>query len=323
MIRKFSLLSLIVCAVFCVAGRAVDSDGGPPAWAYPVPLPGHEAPKDDGSLQHVPGSTVGYNLAQLNDGFFAPDWHPEEHPKMPDVVAHGRKPDIYACGVCHRADGMGGPENASLTGLPYSYIVRQLTEFRSGARSTALPERRPQHLMMGLARHLSDQEIREAALYFSSMKRRQNIRVMETEVVPKTFVATWFLAAQPGRETEAIGGRIIETPEDLEQFENRDTHATFVAYVPPDSVGKGAALAHGERVGKALACVTCHGNDLRGKGDAPPIAGRSPSYVFRQLYDIKSGARHGRIAEQMKEPVSRLSTEDMVNVAAYLASLQP
>ena len=242
---------------------------------------------------------------------------------MPGIVAHGRKPDVLACGYCHRADGPGGPENAGLAGLPYAYIVQQMSDYKSGRRSTALPQRLPQSLMMALAKATTDEEIREAARYFSSLKPRQNIRVVETDRVPKTYVANWFLAVQEGNETEPLGERILETPQNLEQFENRDARATFVAYVPTGSISKGAAIASGKRVDKAPACTTCHGQNLKGRGAVPSIAGRSPSYVVRQLYDLQTGARTGKGAALMKKPVAQLNLDDMIAVAAYLASLKP
>src|ERR1035438_106868 len=99
-------------------GASPSAISEPPAWAYPVPPPDVKSAPDDGAIRTVPGSSVSYTTAQLNDLFLAPDWHPLDHPKMPEVVAHGRKPDVIACGHCHRAEGPGGPENASLAGLP-------------------------------------------------------------------------------------------------------------------------------------------------------------------------------------------------------------
>jgi cytochrome c553 len=55
----------------------------------------------------------------------------------------------------------------------------------------------------------------------------------------------------------------------------------------------------------------------------PSIAGRSPSYVVRQLYDMQSGARAGKMAQFMKPVVANLSVEDMVSIAAYTSSLRP
>jgi cytochrome c553 len=314
----------VLCLLAVPVGAAPPSAiGEPPAWAYPVPPADLKPTPDDGTIRRVPDSSAGFTLTQLRDRFLAPDWHPEDHPKMPDIVAHGRKPDVLACGYCHRADGPGGPENASLAGLPYSYIVQQMSYYKSGKRSTALPNRLPQALMMALAKAATDEEIREAARYFSLLNPRQNIRVVETDRVPKTYVANWFLAVQEGKESELLGERIVETPENLERFESRDARATFIAYVPAGSVDRGAAIANGKRAEKAASCTTCHGKVLRGENAVPSIAGRSPSYVVRQLYDIQTGARTGRGAVLMKGQIARLSLDDMISVAAYLASLKP
>ena len=77
----------------------------------------------------------------------------------------------------------------------------------------------------------------------SALKPRANIKVVETDVVPKTYVAGWFLSASNSGEKEPIGKRIIEVPEDLEQFENRDTRSTFIACVPVGSAAKGFGIS--------------------------------------------------------------------------------
>ena len=124
-------------------------DGKPPDWAYPVNPPDFKLAPDDGTPRRVPDSSASYTLTQIRDLFFAPDWHPEDHPPMPDIVARGRKPDVMACASCHRTDGSGGPENASLAGLPAAYIVQQVRDMKSGARGTALPEGDPDGLLDG------------------------------------------------------------------------------------------------------------------------------------------------------------------------------
>ncbi|MGB7740057.1 MAG: hypothetical protein WBM03_13170, partial [Steroidobacteraceae bacterium] len=122
------LATIVLClALMPLLGAetsAPDADA-PPAWAYPVNPPDLKPAVDDGSLRHVPGSTQAYTLSQVRDFFMAPDWHPDDHPVMPGVVAIGRKPEVFACGFCHRADGQGGPENANIAGLPAAYIVQQ------------------------------------------------------------------------------------------------------------------------------------------------------------------------------------------------------
>ena len=285
--------------------------------------PDFKLPPDDGTLRHVPDSSAAFTLTQLRDLFFAPDWHPGDHPPMPEIVSRGRKPDVRACGVCHRADGPGGPENSGLAGLPAAYIVQQMADFKSGARKTAVPARVPPQLMIALSQAATAAEVEAAAAYFAALKPRTIIKVVETDTVPKTFVFGWHLAAMKTEEKEPIGQRIIEIPEDLERFVSRDARSRFIAYVPPGSLQKGQALAVTGGGGKTVQCGICHGADLKGLGPIPGIAGRSPSYFVRQLYDFKHGARAGTGSAQMKPSVERLTVEDMVSLAAYAASLPP
>jgi hypothetical protein len=77
--------------------------------------------------------------------------------------------------------------------------------------------------MIKTAKGITGAEIEQAAAYFSELKPRATIKVVETATVPKTRVAGWFLAALPGSETEPIGGSIIEVPEDLERFDPTST----------------------------------------------------------------------------------------------------
>ncbi len=314
--------AILTASVLSIGARAQKTDV-PPAWAFVVNPPDFKAPEDDGSLRHVPGSTAAWTLTQLRDRFFAPDWHPEDHPKMPEIVAWGRKPDVYACGFCHRADGPGGPENIGIAGLPEEYIVQQMAEFKSGARQSSVPERLPVAYMASLSKAATDEEVAAAAAYFSALKPRKTITVIETEMAPKTYVAGWFLAAIDGKEKEPIGQRIIEMPKNVERFESRDTRSEFLAYAPIGSIAKGEALATTGGDGKTTNCATCHAPDLKGLGPIPGIAGRSPSYLMRQLYDFKSGARAGHGSPQMTGVVAKLNEEDMVALAAYAASLAP
>jgi len=314
-----TFLRAINVVALCFVSLAYAAEESPP-WAYPTPPPGYKPSPDDGSLRHVPESNKTYSTPQVRDYFLAPDWHPESHPQMPPIVAIGRKPEVFACGFCHRAEGTGGPENASLAGLPAAYILQQLADYKGGLRSTAVPNRKPQAAMIAVAKAVTDDEARAAANYFSGLKPRQNIRVIETEQVPRTVVS-WVLARQEPEIGEPIGQRIIETPDQLEHFESRDSRATFTAYVPKLSLKRGEALVTGQDL--APACAACHGKDLRGLGGIPSIAGRSPTYLFRQLHEFKIGSRAGAGAAPMKEAVSRLSHADMIAISAYAASLPP
>lgn len=292
----------------------------PPPWAYPVNPPNYQRPADDGSIRRVPDSIAGFTLSQVRDLFATPDWHPDEHPPMPKIVAIGRKPDVFACGVCHRADGAGGPENSSLSGLSAEYIIQQTEEFRAGQRNGSLP-RIPTDFMIKASKAVTREELAEAAAYFAALKPHPSIKILETDTVPKTQVQEHFLAAAGGSEREPIGERIIELAEDLENFISRDSHVRFIAYVPNGSSRKGQELAVS---GKSfLACASCHGDGLTGTDIAPRIAGRSPAYLFRQLFDFKSGARGGANSDAMKQIAGSMSVNDMIALAAYSASLPP
>jgi cytochrome c553 len=313
---------VMIVVLFLAVESPVLGDEAPPEWAYPVNPPGLKPAPDDSVPRHVPDSDAAFTLTQIRDLNFAPDWHPEDHPTMPDIVARGRKPDVLACGSCHRADGSGGPENAKLAGLPAAYIVQQMADFQSGARTTAVPERIPPQFMIATAKAINDQEVEAAAAYFSALPPRAAVRVVEAESVPKTKVTGWHLAVASEHETEPLGQRIVEVPEKLEYFALRDGRARFVAYVPPGSVQRGQALV-ASGGGKTVACGICHGPDLTGLGPIPGIAGRSPSYLVRQLYDFKTGARAGAWSALMIPVVEQLSVDDMISLAAYAASLSP
>ena len=306
-----------------------------PWWAYGLP-PATDAPaaaptaappsgsggprQPDTSLKHVPESTQAFTLAQLRDFFNVADWFPGDHPAMPDVVVHGRAPDVRGCGMCHMPNGKGRPENAPIAGLPYSYIVQQLSDFKNGLRASADSRKTNTAQMIQAAKAMTDDEIREAATYLAAMPWTPWIRVVETETIPVMRISgnVFFPVADGGREP--IGARIIETPEDPARFELRDPRSGFIAYVPRNSVAKGAALA-ASGGNKTLPCTVCHGSDLNGLGPVPGIAGRSPSYVVRQLWDIQRGTRKGTWSPLMQQVVAKLSQDDMLNLAAYIATL--
>ncbi|MBZ5608456.1 MAG: hypothetical protein LAP38_09375 [Acidobacteriia bacterium] len=295
-------------------------------WAYPINTPGAPPPPaatDDGSAKHVPGSSQAFTLPQIRDLFSPPDWHPDDHPAMPDIVGHGRRPAVRACGYCHLPNGQGRPENSGLAGLPAAYIVQQMADYKNGLRKSSEPRMGPPAAMLAIGKSANDAEVKAAAEYFASLKPKPWIRVLESGTVPKTRVAGGMLVPAEPVGMEPIGQRIIEMPEDLERTELRDSASGFVAYVPIGSIQKGEALVTTGGDDKTLRCSICHGADLKGLAAVPSIAGRSPSYIVRQLYDMQNGARNGPWTQLMKEAVAKLTTEDMVAIAAYLASRTP
>ena len=315
--------AIAILMLASLTATAASADEAPPPWAFVVNPPGSQPAPDDGTLRRVPGSSAAFTLTQIRDLFSVPDWHPDDHPAMPEIVKHGAKPAVFACGYCHLPNGLGRPENSSLAGLPAEYIVQQVTDFRNGTRKSSELQSLPVNLMIAVSKAVSDADLRIAAEYFSALRPKPWMRVVEANTVPKTHAAGWMLVASEAGATEPIGQRIIEMPEDLERTELRDAASGFVAYVPAGSIRKGEALVTTGGAGKTTPCAICHGADLRGLGPVPALAGRSPSYIVRQLYDMRHGVRNGPWAELMKAVVARLSEEDMVAIAAYTASRAP
>jgi cytochrome c553 len=315
--------AILTLSASSVALTAVAYAAELPTWVYPLnpPTPVIQT-KDDGQPQHVPNASVALTRKEIAARGTVPDWHPDEHPAMPEVVGKGREPDVRACGYCHTPSGAGRPENASLQGLTPAYIKQQIQNFKNGDRKGSEPKRAPQNLMMSIAQHVSDADVEQAAAYFSSIKPVSFVKVVESATAPKTTVVGGMMAKHPEGGTEPIAGRIIEVPESTDIAELRDSKTMYTAFVPMGALKKGETLVATGGSGKTLQCAICHGPDLKGVGDVPRIAGRSPSFLMRQLYDIQNGTRSGTAA-LMKQVVAKLDNDDMVAISAYVASREP
>jgi len=310
---------------------AAGAPAGAPAAGNPGAAPGAAGPPagrgpgpDSVTLMHVPDSTAGFTKAYIANLFTVPDWFPDSHPALPEIVATGNKTSgVQACGYCHLPNGEGRPENESVVGLPAGYILQQISDFKNDLRKSSEPRMGSVALMVRIGKGLADDEAKAAAAYFSSIKPKPWIRVVEQNTVPATHPAGGMLNLTVDGGTEPIGARIIEVPEDLERTELRDSTSGFVAYVPVGSIKKGHALVSTGGNGETIRCSICHGADLKGLGNVPSIAGRSPSQMVRQIMDIQSGVRNGPYTQLMKEPVRKLTNDDIVAITAYLASLAP
>ena len=230
---------------------------------------------------------------------------------MPPIVAMGREAaGVWACSLCHYPNGKGRPENASVVGLPKDYFIQQMYDFKNGLRVSAEPRKPNTPLMTGFAVAMTDEEIRAAAEYFSSMRWTPWIEVVETDTVPKTRIAGGMHLKLEGAEagTEPLGKRIVESPVNAEHTELlRNPRSGFIAYVPKGSVARGEELARYGNEG-VTACTVCHGEDLDGLAMVPGLRGRSPSYIARQLADMKDGKRRGAWTPLMAPVVASLGS---------------
>ena len=340
---------VVVCTVgvivgLCVGGLAQGPREMPPAWPYGMPelppgvvpeqVPAQRtppfrppAPPDPDApppvLLQAEGSSLQFTRQQVGNNYGPADWFPDDHPPMPDVVARGKPNQVRACALCHLSDGRGRPENAPLQGLPREYIVQQLRDFQQGLRRSADPRKANTGEMENIVKALTEEEIQAVATYYSSIEVPKYIRVVETDTIPAMRIQGEIYFPLDDGGQEPLGVRIIETPEDVEQTRLRNPRSGFIAYVPVGSVARGEALATTGGNGRTIACATCHGPDLRGLGPIPNIAGRSPSYLARQMYDIKLGTRKGTMAAMMTPVVANLTDSEIVDVIAYVSSLAP
>jgi cytochrome c553 len=333
-VRKIATaLVLALIAALALTVTNTRAAGEPPAWAYAIPpappagTPPPTPPPPDTSPKTLPGSNLTFTRQQIADGFGPADWFPGDHPPMPDIVAHGKRADnARACGLCHMPNGKGRQENAGVSGLPVSYFIQTMNDFRNGLRKSAESRKANTNAMIAIAKAMTPEEIKTAADYFGSMKWTPWIRVVETNTVPKVVSRGGIWIPLEGAEAgkEPIGVRIIETPEEPERTEIlRDPRSGFIAYVPVGAVKKGETLVTTGGAGKTVACAACHGPTLEGMGPVPGIAGRSPSYLVRQMFDMQAGARNGEWTQLMKPVVAKLTDADFVNIAAYVSSRRP
>jgi cytochrome c553 len=297
---------------------APDSDP-PPEWAFVAMA------SEFGALANGDVTVPGSSLRVPGDGkpdadFYGTDWFPQDHAPMPDVVAHGGPPGLSPCVECHLPNGVGGPESAVIAGLPVAYIEQQFEEFRLERRRCAASKGAPcAAAMLRVSQQIAASDLKAAAAYYSTLEYRPRIRVVEAAIVPKTFVSAWALVRDPQVGTEPIGQRILELPDDASRYLRGDWRTTITAYVPPGSIARGKKLAE-EGPGMAP-CAACHGPKLEGSSIAPPLAGGSPTYIYRQLYDIQHALRTGPAVALMQPEVAHLTPQDRIDLAAYLASL--
>ena len=340
------VLGLVGATVVAVIGSSIQAQVEPePLWAYAWPTqpkPGDKAaaqapptrilrpnenPQEQTRPQTVEGSGATYSLVDIRDGHNVIDWFPGDHPVMTPIIKHGPASmgeTARGCGSCHLPNGKGRPENGPPAGQPAAYTLQQLRDFRDGRRYTADPRKANTPTMVALAKAMTEDEMQQAADYFAAMPWTPWMRVVEADTIPEMHLEPGNMYVSTGSgKTEPLAGRIVEAPEDEHQANVlRNTRSGWVVYVPVGSLARGKHLVT-TGGGKTVGCSACHGADLMGSGDFPGIAGRSPSYMMRQMWDIKVGTRKGLYAEIMKPVVANLSADDLTAIVAYLASVTP
>ena len=243
---------------------------------------------------------------------------------MPNIVANGRTgdPNATACAQCHLVNGKGRPENASVSGLPVSY----------SAAADGLPQRSAEErgaaqgelgCMALIAKSLTPDEMKAAAEYFGAIKWTPWVRVVETNTVAKmkSNGGIWVPIEGEGAGRRPIGVRIIETPRTWSSPKCSAARAPgVIAYAPVGAIKKGEQLVKTGGNGKTIACGECHGLTCS------VWARCQASRDVRRAISVAScmTCRRARATWQwtqlMKPVVAKLTSEDLVNILAYVSS---
>ena len=327
-----AIASVVLGASVVIAQQNAPAPAAPipaglPEWAYTPPPPAGSPPPptalpaDDNAVVSIAGTDKTMTRGALRGVKEIPDWYPEDRQgQMPPIVRNGKE-GARACGFCHLADGTGRPENAPVNSLPVAYFIQQMQDFKNGLRKSADPRKANTNNMIAFAKATTDEEIKAAAEYFAAQPYPKRLKVIESRTAPKVRLQGGMHMAIPANEGGGMepipNGEIVEVPDDNLRAESRDTHMGWTAYVPMGTLNKGKQLA------AKYQCTTCHGQNLEGLGPVPALAGRSPSYMMRQLFDMKVGARRGPWVDMMKPIVTTASVQDLLALSAYAGSVAP
>jgi cytochrome c len=80
----------------------------------------------------------------------------------------------------------------------------------------------------------------------------------------------------------------------------------------------------GAQLYQTKTCIACHGKDAKTPllPDYPKLAGQNKDYLYRQMLDIKSGARANGNTAAMKGVMPIVNEEELRVIADWLATLK-
>lgn len=272
-------------------------------------------------------------LAGCSEKKSAGDKGEAEKPVAVDLAA-GKAIAEKTCSPCHGIDGKGkAPGIPNLGGQVDHYLIASLKDYKDGVRLHGA--------LRNIASHLSDQDMRNVAAYFSSLPpvapergtvfspfdHGKSLSPACTKChgengVSKTPGTPNLAGQQPHYFVNAIqeylnGTREKSPMHGLIRGLNRvdmESLALFFASQtpavrPPPPFGDPAT---GEK--KTILCAGCHG--VRGvstDSGTPSLASQDPIYLVNAIKAYRAKRRN----EAMQRAVAALSDKDIENIAAY------
>ncbi len=196
--------------------------------------------------------------------------------------AQAGKAKSAMCGACHGTTGISAsPTYPNLAGQNSAYFIKQLADFKSGARTDMM--------MAPMAASLSEQDMADLAAYFSSQSRNG-----EQAVAPTEDSAPAAAASAPASNVEIV------------------TSTSAKAIYAGD-------VKSGQE--KSAMCVACHGADGNSLVSIyPKLAGQSANYLAKQLADFKSGTRVDPVMVGMVAGLSATDMDDLAAYYAVQTS---
>lgn len=195
--------------------------------------------------------------------------------------AEAGKAKSAMCGACHGATGVNpNPLYPDLAGQKAAYLVKQLADFKSGARTDMM--------MAPMAANLSEQDMADLAAHFSSLPRSGEQAVASEDAIAPADTAA------PVVNTEVVTSTSAK------------------------AIYAGDVKAGQEKSAMCVACHGTDGNSV--VPTYPKLAGQSANYLAKQLADFKSGVRVDPIMVGMVAGLSATDMDDLAAYYAVQTS---
>jgi hypothetical protein len=157
---------------------------------------GLQTSADDGAVRRVSGQQAGYTLTQSAGSVSRTGWHSRDYPALPGSSQTDGKPDVFACGFCHRPTAPGSGECEPHRASEGVTSFRQMADSRA-ARARAPCRARAVQLRSSLpGGHRCRAEA--AATYFSSIKPVDRARWWNPPPRRRLRVTAWYFTTMPG-----------------------------------------------------------------------------------------------------------------------------
>lgn len=146
--------------------RVVEGDTGPAVtsnhYGWTDLAPGKPAQPLNGQVVEVAEDEARMNIADPNSGVVI--YAPSGSKARGEALARSGGANGQACSACHGAGLKGSPVAPPLAGRSAAYLARQLLDIKTGTRAGPAVTQ-----MQGPANGLSDEQIRDLAVYLASL----------------------------------------------------------------------------------------------------------------------------------------------------------